>query len=255
VTGPEIQVADNDYAVGRLVEKVAHSPYKSNTLIFILEDDAQSGEDHVDAHRSTAYIVGPYVKHGTVVPVRYTTINLIRTIEDILGLDHSNINTATQRSMSACFDLRQPDWTFSAKPSSCLGATELPIPHSTGTNQVYHFTHDAEYWAAKTAEFDFSVADNLSDPEKYNRIIWEGLKADIPYPTKRDGRDLRKNRVTLLRNAGLEKIRQRQQIKTPRDRPVSSEAWIPHPLTAAPFQRMKSLADRPKQKLQRHGAC
>ena len=205
VTGPEIQVADNDYAVGRLVEKVAHSPYKSNTLIFILEDDAQSGEDHVDAHRSTAYIVGPYVKHGAVVPVRYTTINLIRTIEDILGLDHLNINTATQRSMSACFDLRQPDWTFSAKPSSCLGATELPIPHSTGTNQVYHFTYDAEYWAAKTAEFDFSVADNLSDPEKYNRIIWEGLKADIPYPTKRDGRDLRKNRVTLLRNAGLEK--------------------------------------------------
>ena len=52
VTGPEIQVADNDYAVGRLVEKVANSPYKSNTLIFILEDDAQSGEDHVDAHRS-----------------------------------------------------------------------------------------------------------------------------------------------------------------------------------------------------------
>ncbi len=139
------------------------------------------------------------------MPVRYTTINLIRTIEDILGLDHLNINTATQRPMSACFDLRQPDWTFSAKPSSCLGATQLPIPHSTGTNQVYHFTHDAKYWAAKTAEFDFSVADNLSDPEKYNRIIWEGLKVDIPYPTKRDGRDLRRNRVTLLRNAGLEK--------------------------------------------------
>ena len=205
VTGPEIQVADNDYAVGRLVEKVAHSPYKSNTLIFILEDDAQSGEDHVDAHRSTAYIVGPYVKHGAVVPVRYTTINLIRTIEDILGLDHLNINTATQRPMSACFDLRQPDWTFGAKPSSCLSTTQLPIPHSTGTNQLYHITHDAEYWAAKSAEFDFSVADNLRDPEKYNRIIWEGLKVDIPYPTRRDGRDLRKNRETLLRNAGLEK--------------------------------------------------
>jgi hypothetical protein len=205
VTGPEIHVADNDYAVGRLVEKVAHSPYKLNTLVFILEDDAQSGEDHVDGHRSTAYIVGPYVKHGAVVPVRYTTINLIRTMEDILGLDHLNINTATQRPMSACFDLREPDWTFSAKPSSCLGATQLPIPHSTGTNQVHHFTRDAEYWAAKSAEFDFSVADNPSDPEKDNRIIWEGLKVDIPYPTIRDGRDLRKNRAPLLRNAGLEK--------------------------------------------------
>ena len=202
VTGPEMQVADNDYAVGRLVEKVARSPYKSNTLIFVLEDDAQSGEDHVDAHRSTAYIVGPYVKHGAVVSVRYTTINLIRTIEDILGLDHLNINTATQRPMSGCFDLHQPDWTFRAKPSSCLAATQLPIPPSA--DQAYHFAHDAEYWAAKTAEFDFSVADNLSDPGKYNRIIWEGLKGNIPYPNRRDGRDLRKHRSTLLRNAGLE---------------------------------------------------
>jgi DNA-binding beta-propeller fold protein YncE len=201
VTGPEVQVADNDYAVGCLIQKVAHSPYKSDTLIFVLEDDAQSGEDHVDAHRSTTYIVGPYVKRGAVVSVRYTTINLIRTIEDVLGLDHLNINTATQRPMSACFDLHKPEWTFRAKPSSCLAATRLPIPHST--HQVYHFTHDAEYWAAKTAEFDFSVADNLSDPEKYNRIIWEGLKGNIPYPTKRDGRDLRKNRIALLRNAGL----------------------------------------------------
>jgi hypothetical protein len=103
--------------------------------------------------------------------------------------------------MSACFDLHKPDWTFRARPSSCLAATRLPIPHPT--DQVYHFNHDSEYWAANTAEFDFSVADNLSDPEKYNRIIWEGLKGNIPYPTKRDGRDLRKNRVALLRNAGL----------------------------------------------------
>jgi hypothetical protein len=105
--------------------------------------------------------------------------------------------------MTACFDLRQPDWTFSANPSACLEATKLPIPHSTTTAHAYHFTHDVEYWATKAAEFDFSVADNLSDPEKYNRIIWEGLKGNIPYPTKRDGRDLRKHRALLLRKAGL----------------------------------------------------
>lgn len=201
VVTPECQVADNDYAVACLVEKVADSPYKSNTLIFIVEDDAQSGEDHCDAHRTTAYIVGPYVKHGAVVPVRYTTINLIRTIEDILGLDHLNINTATQRPMTDCFDLSQSDWTFHAKPSSCLAATRLPIPCPTG--QVYNFSHDARYWLAKTAEFDFSAADRLSDPAKYNRILWEGLKRNVPYPTKRDGRDLRKNRAMLLRKAGL----------------------------------------------------
>jgi hypothetical protein len=103
--------------------------------------------------------------------------------------------------MTDCFDLSQSDWTFHAKPSSCLAATRLPIPCPTG--QVYNFSHDARYWLAKTAEFDFSAADRLSDPAKYNRILWEGLKRNVPYPTKRDGRDLRKNRAMLLRKAGL----------------------------------------------------
>jgi YVTN family beta-propeller protein len=69
----ELQQADNDYALGRLVERVAHSQYKYNTLIFALEDDAQDGADHVDAHRSIAFVAGPYVKHGAVVSDRYTT--------------------------------------------------------------------------------------------------------------------------------------------------------------------------------------
>src|SRR5258707_2470239 len=85
VNTPELQQADNDYAVGRLVDKVAHSRYRSNTLVFIVEDDAQDGADHVDAHRSTTYVVGPYVGRG-VVSHFYTTVNLLRTIEDILGL-------------------------------------------------------------------------------------------------------------------------------------------------------------------------
>jgi YVTN family beta-propeller protein len=71
---PELQQADNDLAVGRVIDAVAHSPYAGNTLIFVLEDDAQDGPDHVDAHRSTAYIVGPYVKKHAVVSTRYTTV-------------------------------------------------------------------------------------------------------------------------------------------------------------------------------------
>jgi DNA-binding beta-propeller fold protein YncE len=199
--GPVMQVADNDYAAGRLVERVASSPYKLDTLIFIVEDDAQNGEDHVDAHRSTTYIVGPYVKQGKVVSDRYTTINLVRTIEDILGLEHLNINTATQRPMTACFDLNQREWTFKAMPSCCLAASQLPIQLSP--DKPYYFARSAEYWRTKTAEFDFSIADNLSDPAKYNRIIWEGLKGNAPYPITRDGRDLRKDRQRLLRKAGI----------------------------------------------------
>ena len=71
VNTPEIQQADNDYAVARLIDTVAHSQYKSNTLIFVVEDDAQDGADHVDAHRTTAYVVGPYVRHGAVVSKFY----------------------------------------------------------------------------------------------------------------------------------------------------------------------------------------
>ncbi|MHB1591855.1 MAG: bifunctional YncE family protein/alkaline phosphatase family protein, partial [Sulfuricella sp.] len=82
----ETQMADNDYALGMLVEKIAHSPYRDNTLIVVVEDDAQDGGDHVDAHRSLAYLIGPYVKRNTVVSTRYTTVNLLRTIENVLGL-------------------------------------------------------------------------------------------------------------------------------------------------------------------------
>jgi hypothetical protein len=200
VNTAELDHADNDYAVGLLVDKVAHSPYKYDTLIFVLEDDAQAGADHVDAHRSTAYVAGPYVKQGQVVSERYTTVNMLRTIEDILGLDHLNINTATQRPMTEVFDLSQREWTYTATASDFLKVTQLPIPANAFANdKVLKPLHDAVYWAEKTAEFDFSVEDNLKDPDKFNRITWEGVMGNIPYPSERNGADLRKNRAGLLR--------------------------------------------------------
>jgi DNA-binding beta-propeller fold protein YncE len=186
VNTPERQVADNDYAVGLLIDRVAHSPYKNSTLICILEDDAQNGADHVDAHRSTAYIVGPCVKHGTVVSNRYTTVNMIRTLEDLFGAEHLNINTATQRPMADVFDLSQSDWSFEALPSVYLNDTQLPISKQQGKTAGGGFsTHDAAYWIQKTAGFDFRREDDLKDPDRYNRIIWEGIKGDVPYPAAR----------------------------------------------------------------------
>jgi hypothetical protein len=67
-------MVDNDYALGKLVEKVANSKYKHDTLIFVIEDDAQDGPDHVDAHRTIAYVVGSYVKQGAVLSTRYSTV-------------------------------------------------------------------------------------------------------------------------------------------------------------------------------------
>jgi hypothetical protein len=181
VNTPERQQADNDYAVARLIAKVAHSPFKYNTLIFILEDDAQDGPDHVDAHRSTGYVVGPYVKHGAIVSNYYTTVNMVRTIEDVLGLKHLNLNTATQQPMSAVFDLKQREWDFAAAPSAVLSKTQLPIPHvQTGAVQE---ARGASYWAEKTAGFDFSGEDRVN-AEDFNRVIWEGLKPGVPYPVR-----------------------------------------------------------------------
>ena len=102
-------------------------PYADSTLIFVVEDDAQDGPDHVDAHRSTAFVIGPYVKQGAVVPQRYTTVNMLRTIEDILGITPMSINDAHQRPMTAVFDLKQKDWSYTAVPSALLAETKLPL--------------------------------------------------------------------------------------------------------------------------------
>jgi DNA-binding beta-propeller fold protein YncE len=204
VNTPELQQADNDYAVAKLIDKIAHSPYKYDTLIFINEDDAQNGADHVDSHRSTAYIVGPYVKHGVVVSKKYTHVNMLRTIEDLLGLDHVDILTASGKPMTDVFDIHQKEWTFNAIPSAYLYNTQLPLPPRLAKGQrIPKPTHDAAYWAEKTKSFDFSHEDALYDPEKFNRIIWEGLHGSVPYPTTRSGLDLRQNRAERLKKRGI----------------------------------------------------
>jgi YVTN family beta-propeller protein len=174
VNRPEAQVADNDYAVGRLVERVANSPYRNSTLIFILEDDAQDGPDHVDAHRTTAYLAGPYVKRGAVVSDRYSTVNMLRTIEDILGIEPLSIFDAYQRPMSDVFDLKAKTWSFSATPSAALSQTALPIPKKAA-GPPFRYAHDARYWEWVTRGYDFSAEDRI-DAGAYNRVLWQGLK-------------------------------------------------------------------------------
>ncbi|MBV9276080.1 MAG: bifunctional YncE family protein/alkaline phosphatase family protein [Verrucomicrobia bacterium] len=205
VNTPELQQADHDYAVAKLIEAVAHSPYRENTLIIVVEDDSQDGADHVDSHRSTLYMAGPYLKKGAVVSRAYTTINVLRTIEDILGLDHLNLYTAAQEPMSEAFDINHPDWDFTAKPSALLKDTQLPInPGAFADLKPMKPTHTAEYWAERTKGFDFRVADDLKDPVQFDKIIWSGLKGNQPYPTVRSHLDLRHNRPALLKRAGIE---------------------------------------------------
>jgi len=201
---PELQQADNDLAVGQVVQTLANSPYAGNTLIFVLEDDAQDGPDHMDAHRSTAYVVGPYVKKHAVVSDRYSTVNLVRTIEDILGIDHLNLNDAYQRPMTDVFDLTQTSWSYTATASPYLAATGLLNTITVGLkpgsaiqysdNKPARPAHGAAWWARATRGFDFSDADKvageLEEGRSYNRVEWEGVMPGIAYPTRRSGIDM-----------------------------------------------------------------
>jgi DNA-binding beta-propeller fold protein YncE len=197
VNTPDLEVADNDYAVGLLIQKIAHSPYANNTLIFVIEDDAQDGGDHVDSHRSTAYVAGAYVKQGALVSTRYNTIDFVRTIEEVLGLPPMNLNDALAKPMADIFNMQPSPWSFTATPSALLYNTSLPLPPRQAGLTVPRPPHDARYWARVTKGMDFTTEDRL-DPADFNRILWKGLMGNKPYPAVASGMDLRQDRQELL---------------------------------------------------------
>jgi DNA-binding beta-propeller fold protein YncE len=197
----ETQMADNDYAVGLLVEKVANSRYRDNTLIFIIEDDAQNGADHVDAHRSIAYVIGPYVKQRSLVSEHYTTVSMLRTIEDVLGMEPMGLNDGLAEPMAEIFDPRQREWKYRAIVPETLYTTQLPLPprrNGAAISAAAQPKRDAAYWEKAMGGQNFTVEDNLDEP-RFNRALWSGLKGeDAPFPTIRHGRDMRDNREKLL---------------------------------------------------------
>jgi DNA-binding beta-propeller fold protein YncE len=183
---PELQTADNDYAVGKLIEAVANSQYAANTLIMVLEDDAQAGEDHVDAHRSTAYIVGPYVKQRRIVSTHYNTVNMLRTIEDVLGILPLNLNDSSQPPMADVFDPNQASWHYSAVASPSLKHTGLnaaSVHYASGPDIDPNLmpTHDQDWWAQRTLGYNWRSEDQIPTGA-YNRTLWEGMMGGRPYP-------------------------------------------------------------------------
>jgi DNA-binding beta-propeller fold protein YncE len=198
VNTPELQVADNDYAVGLIAEKIAHSPYKNNTLIFVIEDDSQDGGDHVDSHRSIAFVIGPYVKQKKVVSAPYTTLSILRTIEEILGIGSLSLSDSSAKAMTDVFDTNLKAWTYAAIPPAMLYNTQLPLPARSSKNDLPRPTHDAAYWSAATKGMDFSVEDRL-DPLVFNQILWRGLMGPKEYPATSSGGNLRENREQLLK--------------------------------------------------------
>ena len=212
---PELQNSDNDYAVGLLVQTVANSIYAQNTLIFVIEDDSQDSGDHVDSHRTTAFVAGAYVKQGALVSTQYNTINFVRTIEEVLGLPPMNLNDALAQPMADIFNTTPSTWSFTATVPVSLYPpnTNLPLTPPVGL-VVPKPTHTGEYWARATQGMDFTSEDRM-DFAEYNHILWKGLMGNRPYPAKPTGKDLRQNREKLLARYKLSLKENAAQAKKP----------------------------------------
>ncbi len=156
---PQGMVADNDLAVGQLADIVSHGPYWKQTAIFVLEDDAQSGADHVDEQRSTFYLISPYAKGG-LQHLTYTTASVLRTIETILGMPPLTPYDAGARPLSAAFTTTPDDRPYDALPAGVdLEATNVKTA----------------YRAADSAKLDFRREDAAPDGE-LNDILWHAVK-------------------------------------------------------------------------------
>jgi DNA-binding beta-propeller fold protein YncE len=170
---PAASVADNDLAVGRVVEAVSNSPYWDDTAIFILEDDAQNGADHVDAHRSIAFVISKYSpgsSHHTFVDHHfYTTVNLIHTIEALLGLPPMNQNDGYAPVMAPLFSGTGNQPTFTADWSN------------RDNGLIYQKNPGKGQGAKESAKMDFSHPD-AANAAVLNGILWRDRKGDQPMP-------------------------------------------------------------------------
>jgi YVTN family beta-propeller protein len=164
---PFASVADNDLAVGMFVDYLSHSTVWKQSLVLIVEDDAQNGPDHVDAHRSTAYIAGGYVKKGVVDHTAYTTTSLLRTIELILGLPPMSQYDAPAVPLWRSMNNTPDHPPFEVKP--CL----VNLDEKNLAENI---------WQKKSELFDFSQEDMVNDAA-FNEVIWKAVKGfDSPCP-------------------------------------------------------------------------
>ncbi|MFN0101111.1 MAG: bifunctional YncE family protein/alkaline phosphatase family protein [Bryobacteraceae bacterium] len=161
---PIAQVADNDAALGMIVEALSRSTFWPKMAIFILEDDAQNGPDHVDSHRSPAFVISPYTRRGAIDSTFYNTTSMLRTMELILGLSPMTMHDAGARPMLSVFSNTPDLKNYSAeKPNVSL---EERNPANTAL-------------ARRSARFNFAEADEIDDDEM-NEIIWLAVRGSQP---------------------------------------------------------------------------
>jgi YVTN family beta-propeller protein len=172
---PAAQVADNDLAFGQIVDALSHSRFWPQTCIVGVEDDPQSGWDHVSGYRTTAYVISPYTKRGTVVGTQYNQTSLLRTMELILGLPPMNQMDATATSMSDCFT-NQPDLTPYVALTNNVALDKMNPEPKKISDAVLRKD------AYASARLPLEKADQCPE-DLLNRIIWHATKGpQVPYP-------------------------------------------------------------------------
>jgi len=171
---PQASIADNDLALGRAVEAISHSPYWEDTAFFILEDDAQNGADHVDAHRSTALVISRFAPHSgdgkPFVDSRfYSTVSVIRTMENLLGLPPMNQNDAFSSMIGSLFTGPGDQPAFVADRSN------------DANGLIYKANAPTASGARESSRMDFRHADR-APADKLNVILWRDAMGEKPVP-------------------------------------------------------------------------
>lgn len=170
---PNAMVADNDLALGRIIEKISKSKSWENTVVFVTQDDSQGGWDHVSAYRTVGLVASAYSKN-TTVHTKYNQVSMLRTIEQILGLPPMNTMDATSRLMTDCFTDKKTNENYTALPSNiALNEMNQPIKKLTGM---------AKKMALQSQFEVFNEVDGGKD-DTMNKIIWFYAKGNLPYPT------------------------------------------------------------------------
>jgi DNA-binding beta-propeller fold protein YncE len=175
---PRAMVADNDLALGRIVEAFSKSRFWENTVIFVVEDDSQGGWDHLSAYRTVSLVISPYSRIKSVSHTYYTQPSIVRSIEQILGLPPMNIQDAIANPMADCFGAVADKTPYLALPNN--------IPIDEMNPQLISLSGKALHFARKSMLPEFDGVDTGND-DLLNRILWFAAKGNTPYPAKYAG--------------------------------------------------------------------
>jgi YVTN family beta-propeller protein len=176
---PRAMVADNDLALGQVVEAVSRSKFWKETALFVVEDDPQNGFDHVDGHRTIALVISPYTRHRFIDSTNYNQTGMVKTIELILGLRPMNQLDLSATPMRRCFGAEADLTAYHAVPNRIALDEMNPALGS--------LKGPALYWARKSLELDLDEADR-ADEDTLNRILWHSIRGyEAPYPREFTG--------------------------------------------------------------------